>query len=99
MQVKGLSGASNPNPSGKGPNINKLIRKGDQQTLSCVLDEDLPVIISRVMLQNSAAVTKVPILESHIAQLNSEVLNLEKLRDGQQKRIRELESRSEECGD
>lgn len=76
-----------------GPNINRLIGGEDGKILASIQDEDIPVIISRVMLNNASSVAKVPQLEARVAQLKNETMNLEKVRDGQHTRIKELEWR------
>ena len=70
-----------------------MIGGDDGLALASLQDDDLPVIISRVMIHNAAAVSKVPTLEARLQQQKKEILDLEKIRDGQQARLRELEWR------
>lgn len=76
-----------------GPNFNRLIGGDDGRRLAGIQDDDLPVIVSRAMIHNAAAVAKIPVLEGRLLQQKKEILNLEKLRDGQHSRIKELEWR------
>ncbi len=57
----------------KVPSLEALIDDGDGRRLNSIQDEDLPVIVGRIMQYNASAVTKIPVLTTQIDTLTKEL--------------------------
>jgi hypothetical protein len=82
--------SSNSKP---GSTLHLLVGAGDERRLACISDDDLPVIVSRVMTHNAESVRRIPQLQSRIAAMSQQLEEQVRTREKHVEKISQLEWR------